>query len=86
MELWQVLYYIIIPLIIAYAGLNERDKSIMKDKLSNTLNKDEVEHLIELKNKPMEVLQIEAAKDIKQCNDKLDKIEGLIRHINDNRN
>ena len=81
MDIWQILLYILLPLLIAYAGFNERDKNNMKHRLNETMDQDEIEHLIELKNRPMEVLQVETAKDIKQCNRKLDKIEDMLRKL-----
>ena len=82
MELWQLLLYVLMPILVAYVGYNERDKSMMKQKLDQTHSKSETEHLIELKNKPIEVLQQEACKDIQRCNDKLDKIEDMLRSMN----
>lgn len=68
---------------MVYVGYNEKEKSNMKKKLQDTLDKKETEHLIELKNKPMEILQIQAAKDIKQVSNKLDKIEDMVRTLHD---
>lgn len=84
MEIWQILLYILVPILFGYVGYNERDKSVMKSKLDKTYTKSESEHLMNLKNKPIEVLQQEAAKDIKRCNDKLDKIEDMLRSMNGN--
>jgi len=47
-------------------GYNERDKAAMKKELRDTYSKDNTEHLIDLKNKPIEVLQQETIKDVKE--------------------
>ena len=81
MDLWQILVYILIPILLAYIGYTEYDRGAMKQKLNKTLTGAETEHLIEILHRPMEVLQQEAAIDIKRCNDKLDKIEDLLRNL-----
>lgn len=63
-----------LPLAAAYIAWNERDKKLMKQQLNRTLCKKEVEHLIDLKNLPQEILQVETAKDIKEIKEKLDKL------------
>ena len=77
----QIIVYIVLPILVAYVGYNERDKSSMKHTINKTLDQDKTEHLIDLKNRPMEIMQQEAAKDIKECNTKLDKIEDMIRQL-----
>jgi hypothetical protein len=82
MDLVQVLIYIICPIIFGYIGYNERSKAVMKRKLDATLTAKEVEHLIDLKNRPAEVLQAETCKDVKECKDKLDKLMEQVARLN----
>jgi hypothetical protein len=82
MDAWQAVIYIVVPVLLGYIGYNERDKGTMKQKMDKTLCKNEVEHLIDLKNKPMEVLQNETSDDVKECKLKLDKLEDLMRELN----
>ena len=81
MTVLEILLTILIPLVLAYIGHNERDKSRMKEKLNKTLTRSESEHLIELKNKPIEVLQVETMKNVQEVKDKLDKLMEQVSHI-----
>ncbi len=81
MDFWQILVYVILPILVTYMGYNERDKAAMKKELRDTYSKDNTEHLIDLKNKPIEVLQQETIKDVKEVGTKLDKIEDLLRRL-----
>lgn len=65
---------VIAPIVTAYVIYNERDKREMKNKASTIVCKQEIEHLIDIKNAPQSVRQEEIKEDIQRLERKLDKI------------
>lgn len=81
MELLDLLKYFLVPCLLCYIGYNEKDKFSMKNKVEKTIEKDDIEKLIDLK---MVVHQVEISgikEDLRRIESKLDKLlDNLNKH------
>ena len=68
MELYDLLKYVLLPVLLCYIGFNERDKSMMKAKSDTYMPKADVEKMIDMK---LEVHNVQ----IQDIKDDLDRIE-----------
>lgn len=74
MDLIDFCKYVVIPLLLAYIGFNEKDKRMIKKTLEKTAPKNEVEKLIDLK---MQIHQVEIREmkgDLARIESKLDRL------------
>ncbi len=74
MDLFDILKYILIPVVLCYIGFNEKDKSMIKTKVDKSLPKDDIERLIDLKMKVHQVQIQDIKEDLNRIESKLDLI------------
>jgi hypothetical protein len=73
-DLYDLLKFILLPVILFYIGFNERDKLNMKLKLEKTSVKEEVEKLIDLKMNVHQVQIQDIKDDLHRIETKLDVV------------
>lgn len=77
----ELLKYILIPILLCYIGYNEKDKSSMKTKVEKTVEKDDIEKLIDIKMMVHQVEIRDIKDDLRRIEGKLDKlIDSLNKH------
>lgn len=73
-ESLQTISMIIGAIVVPYLLYVHKRLYDMQKQISQTLSKEEVDKLIDLKNMPGDVLQRETALDVKEIKEKVDKI------------
>ncbi len=76
MELYDLIKFVLLPVMLCYIGFNERDKINMKSKLEHMVSKDDMEKFIDMK---MMVHQVQ----IQDVEDRLERMEVKIDTIID---
>lgn len=74
MELVDIIKYVVLPLLIAYVGYNEKDKRSMRKTIQETAPKSEIEKLIDLRMQVHQVEIREIKEDLARIERKLDKL------------
>lgn len=74
MEIYDLLKYVVLPVVLCYIGFNERDKSVMKYKLDNSISKLDVEKLIDIKIAVHQVQIQDIKDDLVRIESKLDML------------
>ena len=78
MEVLDLIKYILVPILLAYIGYNERDKLMIKQKLNKTPTRDDVNELIvtHLKEHAAEIRGLKGSH--KRVETKIDKVIDLL--------
>ena len=74
MELYDLLKFVLLPVMLCYIGFNERDKGTMRTKIENTSPKNDVEKLIDMKMQVHQVQIQDIKEDLERIEAKLDTI------------
>lgn len=78
MEMIDFIRFVMIPTILTYIGYNERDKMIHRQKVLQTLPRDDIERLVD-KSKEVHGVEIREIKsDIDRLESKIDKMIDLL--------
>lgn len=74
LEVWKLATGSIIPIVLFYVGFLERRFSMISHRANQGLKKDEVEHLVDLKQASVQVRQEEIKEDLHRIESKLDRL------------
>ena len=74
MELYDLLKFVLLPVMLCYIGFNERDKMSMKTKIENTSPRNDIEKLIDMKMQVHQVQIQDIKEDLERIEAKLDTI------------
>lgn len=74
MDLYDVFKWVLLPIILAYIGYNERDKVHMRSRVDTMMTTEEVEKMIDLKTATQQVQIQDIKDDLIRIESKLDKV------------
>lgn len=74
MELQDILQYLLIPVLLAYVGYNERSKSKMDQRLQKAISREDLERAVHQSKEIQQIQHADTKEDIKRLEKKIDRL------------